>query len=182
MRRFLFGDPRVRKIWTSYWNPALGALTLFVVAAIGIATLRDADKGGAIASLQAWAWFNLALIPFHLLARWRLVVNFDSGEVVSTAGIWPFVRMRTTTVNQIDTVLLDSQGSRDYRLWLITKDGQKFAAGYSARWKSLVKIAHSMAALGNWRFDDASNGMNTAIRFVKKPKRTASRGEQLRAI
>lgn len=166
------GNPRVMKIWTSYWNPISGLFVLLLLITWCAVIVRQ-EASLHVSPFNVWFWVSLVLAPFQLLGRWRLVVNFDSGDVVSTSGFWPFVRTRTRKVDQIGVVLLDSKESREYRLWLVTHDDEKIAAGRSPRWKSLVRRGRLMAELGKWRFEDASNGIGAAIRFVKKPKRTA---------
>jgi len=162
------GNPRIKKSWTSNYNPvfAIGYI-IGVTAYCLICWLVEGNRG--LGMSQAYAVSSLILSCISLLARWQLVVNFDSGEVISTSGFWPFVRTVRSTVGQISRVEMDAKGYGGYQLWLVKTDGHRIPAGIST-WKKINRLGRSIAELGQWPFEDNSNRESTRYQFTNKPK------------
>ncbi len=163
------GNPRIKKSWTSNYNPvsAIGYI-IGVAAYCFICWLVEGNRG--LGSTQTYAASSLILCCISLLARRQFMVNFDSGEIISTSGIWPFIRTERSTVNQISRVEMDAKGFGGYQLWLVKTDGHRIPAGVST-WKKINGLGRSIAELGQWPFEDFSNRESTKYQFTNKPKR-----------
>ena len=161
------GNRPVVKVWTSFLNPRDGAIGLVAIAAYWSLIVSQSWNAQ---SFLYFAIYSTVQVVLCLLSRWQLTINFASGAIISTSGIWPFVKTRTFRTDQVSCVQISSRNGV-YQIILILKDHTEVPASKSMWWRILQKSAQSIAKQGGWESRDISSGVNSIFRFMDKPRR-----------